>query len=230
MSYTNREINCTARFVFMVMKSSVVMATAYKMVVIALDRYLHTIFVQNYATRFSNGRFNLVLFLYLIAVGFQTTVFAVGIKVKNGNSNLYTMPLNFLLFAMLITFYFLALKRLRSEPSPALSRVRSLTKPLYFYSTFYLVAYIPNIMIFSFYNIIKKNNIGISLSLFSIHLTVDFIGITSYVAFIVIDRDFRRWIINVFAAVCQKSNTVDVGMGIQNQDRVISVVSVSIDK
>ena len=198
MTYTNQTINCIVLFVFMLVKICFVLATSYIMVVIALDRFLHIVFRQNYATRFSRRRFNLVLFLYLIAVGLQASLFALGLKGKHGDSSLYTLPLNTLLFMMLITLYVLLLVRLRSEASLAQGNTRSLTKPSFIYLTVYLLIYFPALANTFIFNLTRKTNIGLSLSLFSVHLTVDLTGIASSVGFIVIDRRFREWIKTYF--------------------------------
>ena len=51
--YMHQTVNCTVHLVFLVIKNAFAVATAYKMVVIAFDRYLHIIFLQNYANRFT---------------------------------------------------------------------------------------------------------------------------------------------------------------------------------
>ena len=202
MVYTHQTVNCTVHLVFVVIKNSFVIATAYKMVVIALDRYLHIIFLQNYANRFTRRRFNQVLVLYMTLVGLQTILFAIGIKVKSGNA--YTQPLNILLFTTLITLYVLSLKRLRGRPSMEQNSVRSLTKPAYCYLTIYLVIYLPVILSLIHNSLTSKTNIELSMTLIATHWTVDLTGITSSIGFIIIDRSFREWIKTFF----QRNNTV----------------------
>ena len=174
--------------------------------VVALDRFLHVSYLQEYSRVFTAIRFKLSIAIALLLALYQSCATAISsIFIGPGVAGKFTFHLNIFGFFSIIFFYAASLVKLRrhSQAHASVSNTqRSILRitALYFY--FYLIILIP-LLLFQILNnwtdILSdlgdsgRNLVGIIT--FSIPA---FIGIVNALAFLWINRKSREWVKSFF--------------------------------
>ena len=188
----NDQIKCSTKNILNGVSHLFVLATSYMFTIIALDRYFHILFLNDYATKFTPKRFKITLMLWACISGLQ--VFLGWFVPYHGVSRkaVSVLPLNFLIFLTTVILFLVSIKRLKSFQSESIStNTKKLVTMTSIYLMFYFAFYIPIIIYQVFIRILVKD-LGVrSVITFAIYLITNANGVTNGIGFIMKNRESR---------------------------------------
>ena len=127
---------------------------------IAMDRMLRTIFLQNYATKFNPLRYKITVCIFLAISVLQTGAWIFGALGEPGLGAKLISPLVILSFIAIVVFYFVSIKRIGDNVqnrNGVSTDTTSLTKMASIYVTLFIVVFTPAIICFACIDIMVKN-------------------------------------------------------------------------
>ena len=186
--------------------------------VVALDRFLHITYLQNYSSVFTAKRFKLSIAITLLIVTYQASATMIsGLINGHGFAGRYTIYLNTVGFVFVIFLYTASLVKLRTHIRTVANisnTQRSILKITAMWFNFYFVN-LASLLLYQFLN--NWTNILSKLSKSEIsvikvgYLNIPaFIGTVNAFAFLWVNKKSRNWLKTFFRpnriTVCERSN------------------------
>ena len=192
----SEQIPCHVKFAMMVCVIFLVFALFFTIGVIAFDRLMHVIFLNDYAVKFTAKRFRLTLGGALLLVLLQTYLWGSGVRsTSKGQGASRTAPINTLYYIAIIVCYLISLVKLHRISRENISNeMRSLTKMAAVYVIIYFSLYTPIVI---FVNLIRKITEEfmawhVSAFTFFSYMAPSINGISNAVAFLLKNRPCRQ--------------------------------------
>ena len=194
----SENLPCVAKGIIFLGNMFLVSSQLTMIAVIAFDRLMRVVWMQEYSTRFNASRFKLALAIQSTLVFIITIVWIFGILVKRPDkASSLTNPINFLVYIFTLVFYLISIYKLRiAQRNNNISRdTQKLTRMASIYVASYLLINIPLVasQILKRHVLLKSGVLWYaSIHMFASLLLMNINAIFNAVAFLAKNRECRR--------------------------------------
>ncbi|XP_066911901.1 5-hydroxytryptamine receptor 1D-like [Clytia hemisphaerica] len=195
----SENLPCIAKGVILIMNIFLVSSQFTLITVIAFDRLMRVLWIQEYSTKFNANRFKIALVIQSTIVLVITIIWIFGLSVKYPDKALsMTNPINSFIYVLTTVFYLISIYKLRmaQRNNNVFRGTRKLTRMASIYIAIYLFTNIPLLVashILKKMVLLKSDELWFaSIHMFGSLLLLNINGIFNAVAFLAKNRQCRR--------------------------------------